>query len=103
VKLHVWPTEDAEAHIRELGAWWRANRRAAKDVFKNELARVREVLADTPNIGELYEAGVPGLRRIRLRRTPYHVYYVPRTEHGDVVVIAVWSAQRGEGPPLRMP
>lgn len=101
--LHVWPTEDAEAHIRELGAWWRANRPAARDVFKSALARVCDLLADSPNLGEPYEAGIAGLRRVRLRRTPYHVYYVPRLDHGDVVLIAGWSAQRGAGPALRMP
>ena len=103
MKLRVWPTEHAEAHIRELGAWWRANRRAAKDIFAKELKRVKALLEDSPHVGEPYEAGIPGLRRVRLRKTPYHVYYVPRVEQGDVVVIAVWSAQRGEGPPLRMP
>ena len=103
MKLHVWPTKDAEADVRELGEWWRENRRAAKDAFKNELSRVLGVLADTPNIGEPYVADIPGVRRMRLRRTPYHVYYIPRIEQADVVVIAVWSAQRGEGPPLRRP
>jgi len=30
----------------------------------------------------------------------YHVYYVPRG--GEVRVLAVWHAQRGVGPPLRV-
>lgn len=103
MKLHVWATADAEQQIQELGTWWRFHRPAAKDVFKNELNRVYSVLQDTPNTGVLYDVGIPGLRRLRLKKTPYYIYYVHRPEHQDVAVLAVWSAMRGEGPPVRMP
>ena len=40
----------------------------------------------------------PGLRRVLLRRTRYHVYYRAR---GEVLeVLAVWHASRGAGPGL---
>ena len=104
MSLHVWPTLDADADIAALAVWWSENRPAARDQFDNEIRRAWQVLAESPNVGTPYpSADIPGLRRLRLRRTPYLVYYVPRPDHGDVVVIAVWSGMRGEGPPLRMP
>ena len=36
--------------------------------------------------------------RVPLHRTRFHIYYVQRED--VVVVVAVWSAVRGEGPPL---
>jgi transposase len=39
-------------------------------------------------------------RRVLLPRARYHVYYVPRG--GVVLVLAVWHAKRGSGPPLRL-
>ena len=104
MKLQVWSTPDADAQIAELATWWREHRPAARHLFDNEIRRVWHVLAESPKVGELHRvADIPGLRRLRLRKTPYHVYYVPRPEHADVVVLAVWSGMRGEGPALRMP
>ena len=39
-----------------------------------------------------------GLRRVLLRSTGYHVYYVVRGE--VIIVVAVWNALRGAGPDL---
>ena len=104
MKLYVWPTPDAEAQIAQIGAWWRENRTKAPTLFKDELERVVAVIAEAPNTGAPYRRrGIPGLRRYRLHKTPYHVYYVPRVEEGDLVVVAVWSSMRKRGPPIRMP
>jgi len=37
---------------------------------------------------------------VLLHRTRFHIYYVQREDF--VVVVAVWSAVRGEGPPLAL-
>jgi plasmid stabilization system protein ParE len=39
-------------------------------------------------------------RRVLLKGTRYHVYYVPLAD--EVRVLAVWHARRGMGPPLRV-
>jgi hypothetical protein len=44
------------------------------------------------------EAGIRAVRRLLLRRTHYHVYFVPHAER--VYVVAVWSAFRGRAPKL---
>jgi hypothetical protein len=43
---------------------------------------------------------VSGVRRLYLPATRYHVYYVHEPELHQVVILAVWSAVRGKGPPL---
>ncbi len=40
----------------------------------------------------------PGVRRLLLRATRYHVYYRVRDE--TLEVLAVWHATRGTGPGL---
>jgi plasmid stabilization system protein ParE len=100
VNLQVRTTPEADQQIRAIDDWWRANRRAAPDLFLDELAASFDVVSHAPHIGRLYrQSPIPGTRRILLKQTRYHVYYVART---DVVrVLAVWHAQRGVGPPLR--
>ena len=53
-------------------------------------------------IGRLYRRSpVPGTRRVLLKRTRYHVYYVANDR--QVLVLALCHGRRGTGPPLRLP
>ena len=100
MSLPVKITPQAEAQIREINNWWRANRRAADALFLDELAECFKVLEQAPHIGRSYRSSpVASTRRFLLKRTRYHVYYVAMTE--EVRVLAIWHAQRGKGPPLR--
>jgi plasmid stabilization system protein ParE len=87
----------AKADVARIDAWWRANRMAAPDLFAAELERVILALADNPALGLHYEPR-PRVRRMLLRRTRYHLYFVEEVER--VLVVAVWSAYRGRGPSL---
>ena len=99
MKLRVTP--EAEAQIAEIDRWWRENRLAAPDLFMDELAVAFDLIARLPGAGRRHRtAGVPGLRRLLLRATRYHVYYAPVDER-TLFVLAVWSAVRGSGPDLR--
>jgi plasmid stabilization system protein ParE len=100
VTLPVRTTPEAEAQIRDIDAWWRENRRVAPDLFLEELSAAFGMIADAPQIGRLYRLSpVLETRRVLLKKTRYHVYYVPRAN--ELRVLAVWHAQRGVGPPLR--
>ena len=100
MNLPVRTTPEADAQIREIDDWWRTHRVAAPDLFLNELAASFEIIAHAPQIGRAYrQSPVPRTRRILLKETRYHVYYVPRAD--EVRVLAVWHAERGVGPPLR--
>jgi len=90
-------SEEARAQVEQIDAWWRENRRAAPNLFSDELEQALLSLEDTPTLGVRY-APRPNVRRLLLRRTHYHLYVIEET--ATVYVIAVWSAFRGRGPRL---
>ena len=102
VKATVRLAAEAEDQAAEAQAWWVANRPLAPGLFANELLAAIDLLTHMPRVGQRYRVrGVPGLRRMLLPRTRYHVYYTHDPEARLVVVVAVWGAVRGHGPPLR--
>ena len=102
MSLPVQVTPEAEAQILEIDTWWQKNRPAAPDLFLKELREAFELIAAAPQIGRLYRRSpVDRVRRLLLRATRYHVYYVVAAD--EARVLAVWHAQRGVGPPLRTP
>ena len=81
-----------------------ANRSAAAALFTEELAAALELIAGAPRIGRRRRhRGVPGMRRILLRATRYHLYYAPSDDGRRLFVLAVWSALRGKAPSVRPP
>ena len=101
MSLAVTTTPEADAQIRTIDGWWREHRRASPDLFLNELVGAFEIIARAPMVGRLYRRSpVPGVRRLLLRATRYHVYYVPSLL--EVRVLAIWHGERGAGPPLRL-
>ena len=90
----------ARAQIETIHECWRENRPAAPGLFLEELAQATANLQAIPEAGRrVSHPEVRGLRRLLLRATRYHVYYVATGE--SVIVLAVWSAVRGAGPDLR--
>ena len=104
MKARVWTTEDADEYARAIDAWWRVNRPAAPGLFTDEVASKLVLLGQAPDIGRIYEhPDVPGVRRLYMPRTKYHIYYVHDSEAREVAVLAIWSALRGQGPDLKEP
>ena len=101
MSLPVVATPEAEGQIRAIDRWWRANRPAAPGLFAEELANCFVILEQALRIGQPYRrhGSIPGLRRLLLRATRYHVYYVSRPE--AVAVLAVWHSRRGQLPTLK--
>ena len=100
MSLPVRTTPEADVQIGAIDDWWRHNRNAAPDLFFQELTASFEVIGVAPQIGRLYrQSPVRGTRRVLLKESRYHVYYVPCGD--EVRVLAVWHARRGVGPPLR--
>ena len=90
----------AEAQIRSIDAWWRRNRNDSPDLFSSELESAFSTLAVAPRTGKPYRRGkLKGVRRILLRATRKHVYYLVGTE--VVIVLAVWGSVKGSGPDLK--
>jgi plasmid stabilization system protein ParE len=99
VRRAVVVSEPAEQQLRAIDDWWRRNRLAATELFAQEFASAIDTLAAHPGVGApVRRRKFKGLRRFLLRATRYHVYYV--TTDRTVTVLAVWSAVRGNGPPI---
>jgi plasmid stabilization system protein ParE len=99
VSLPIRFTTEADAQVEEIDRWWHANREDSPDLFQQELSQGLALISQTPRLGVRYqEYPARNVRRVLLRVTGYHLYYLTRT---DVVwVVAVWHARRGSEPPL---
>ncbi len=94
--MKVELSDEAHAQVKEIDAWWRANRRAAPDLFAAELHDALTMLEASPTLGSPYVARATRVRRLLLAGTHYHLYL--RDGVDRVFVVAVWSAFRGRGP-----
>jgi plasmid stabilization system protein ParE len=94
----VVTTPKADLQILEIDAWWRENRDKAPDLFEEELALALRMIAAAPGVGKRFPNPRAKVRRVLLRSTRNHVYYVEYEER--VVVVAVWGAVKRAGPDL---
>jgi hypothetical protein len=67
---------EAQEQADECDAWWREHRTATRELFARELAGIKALLLNAPNIGSMYTVldGLP-VRRVLLPKTSTHVYY----------------------------
>ena len=92
-------TQEATAQMIEADRWWRENRPAARNLFLDELNDAFKMIGNSPHAGRLYQRSpLRGVRRVLLKATRFHVYYLPVAEEN--LVLAVWSARRGSGPSM---
>ena len=93
VLFHLRAAEDAAT----IETWWRANRTSAPELFVRELETTLALVASSPTLGVLAarEEAFPGVRRVLMRRTRYHLYY--RLVGQTLEVLAIWHTARGEG------
>jgi plasmid stabilization system protein ParE len=98
MRLRLTPRALLEA--KRIKTWWQAHRRAAPDLFEQELEAALGLLVTTPTLGTVYaeaELDVP-VRRVLLKKTRNHVYFAVQAE--EVVILSVWGAPRRRGPKL---
>ena len=70
-------------------------------IVPDELEAAFALIGSAPNVGHPNRRSPVGeTRRVLLAGSRYHVYYVPLGD--ELVVLAVWQASRGSGPPLRL-
>ncbi len=93
--------ETARQQIRAADDWWRGNRPDSPTLFFSEVDAALTLLATAPEIAALFRRGRRrGVRRLLLRRSRFHVYYTYDRSASLVLVVAIWGAVRGHGPPL---
>lgn len=98
--MKVVLAETAKKHAAEIDEWWRENRPSAPDLFADELIAARSLIGDAPHIGTRFPARGRVVRRVRLRKTKHHVYYVTDEVRGVVLVVAVWGMPKAKTPKL---
>ncbi len=60
-----------------------------------------DLLSESPEAGRpCPRKKFPGLRRLLLPTTRYHLYYLYDPDRQEVLLLAIWSAVRGRGPKL---
>ena len=90
----------AQRQAKQAAAWWRTNRSSSRGLFRRELASAFDLLVSSPEMGTPYDdADVPGLRRVLLPETRYHIYYVYHADLNQILVLGIWGVLRGHAPP----
>lgn len=98
----VETSAEADLHILEIDTWWRSERTKAPDLFATELEKCFALLERHPGAGKLVPGvEAPQVRRLPLKKTRHHVYYVDFVD--CVLVVAVWGAPKRDGPNLAGP
>lgn len=92
-------TKQGRSRADFVDDWWRNNRPAAPDLFKQELEDALELLAASPKMGEEYKL-VRGRQvyRVLLEATRQYVYYVVDEPAGELEIWSVWGTARARGP-----
>ena len=88
--------------LDELNERWTVeNGFFAENPLLEELDRAADLLRATPELGVLYR-GARFHREVRrlLLRSGWHLYYSFDRGRNVIVIVAVWWASRGSGPPL---
>lgn len=102
MNYRVQLTAEARRQLQEIDEWWTVNRPKAPALVLRELARARDVVAlDDAMAGKVYRrATSASYRRLLLRRSRFHVYYMVDEGERAVRIVAIWNAVRGHGPDL---
>ncbi len=91
----------ARRQAERASSWWRENRPHASGLFDAEFERALHLLLVMPSAGVPYGTRRrPGLRRLLLPKTEYHVYFAVEHDGTVVLIHSLWGARRGRGPRL---
>ncbi len=99
--MRVEIAKRARRQVERISSWWDTNRPAALDLFEREFEEALNLLLAAPKAGVAYPtARRPGLRRLILPKTQYHLYFCLEHDETVVVIHSVWGARRGRTPKL---
>jgi plasmid stabilization system protein ParE len=99
--LRITTTPLAARQIRAESRWWRRNRTKAPSLFRDELRRAFDLIAEYPDAGPPAEdVELPDVRRVLLAGTKHYLYYRANVQQQRIEVLALWSTHRGGPPPL---
>src|SRR5688500_18018149 len=91
----------AELQILSEQLWWIENRPKAPALLDEELDTAMDLVTTNPEAGTtVHNSRFPGLRRVLLRKTRRHLYYVHDVVLEEIHIVAFWHAGSGSPPPL---
>lgn len=74
--LHIEVSDLANTQIDAAERRWRLNRPKAPNAIREELERASQLISARPNVGaKATNVSLPGVRRLRIARVRYYVYY----------------------------
>ena len=87
--------------LEEADDRWASEHVLDDNPLLGEISRASDLLRDMPELGVLYvrDSFRRPIRRLLLR-SGWHLYYTYERDRSRIVVVAVWFASRGSGPPL---
>jgi plasmid stabilization system protein ParE len=93
MKLEWSPS--ARARAAYIDAYWREERPATEDIFTRELIKAIHQILDYPVTPRVcaHVRGQP-VRRVLLKKTHQHVYYIVRRSEGVVRIHAIRGERR---------
>lgn len=92
---------EAEHMLEAAEARWASGHEVSDNPLLDQIARAADLLRENPELGVVYRRG--GFRRETRRlllRSGWHLYYSYERARSTIVIVAVWYARRGSGPPL---
>ena len=99
--LDVEITDVAKAQIRAAEDWWRLNRPMAPNAIREQVERAASIISAQPHVGtRAANVSLSGVRRLRLARVRYYVYYWLLSDPERIEILAFWHEGRGSGPSL---
>ena len=99
--LHIEISGLAAAQVRAAETWWQLNRPKAPGAIRAELARASSLIAFQPHIGtRARNIALPGVRRLRLGRIRYDLYYRLVETPRRLEILALWHTSRESRPPI---
>lgn len=99
MSLRLKPTPLAAQQIRNEARWWRRNRLKAPNLFREELRRAFQLIAEYPEAGAVTEeTDLSNVRRVLMAATHHYLYYRMSQSAEQIEVLAVWSTSRGDAP-----
>ncbi len=97
MKAHF--TEAAGAQLKEALAYWREHRPEAPRLIQEELRHALKRIRSEKVVGKHF-GRIDGMavRKLLLKRSKRHVYFSVDRDEDEILIHAVWGAQRGSEP-----
>jgi plasmid stabilization system protein ParE len=92
---------EAERQILDALIWWHENRPKAPGLLEEEIERAIALAVAQPEAGACASSSrFQNLRRVLLRKTRYHLYYMHDLVQDEIHIVGFWHGERGAPPPL---